>query len=544
MQQQTISLKTPDLETKGATRVALKFPKRALLAALFLGWSTDWLFYGKPTGISLLLFVTMLWLALRWIGNGEEVRSKRKNQWLLIPLWFFAAMAFVRANAFITTLNVLAVMSLLSYVTYFYAGGRVEALEMIGVFLLPMRVTGNSLAKASPLVSTTIDLGTIRAKGRQNLFPIMRGTLLAFPLLFVFVILLASADLIFADYLQEIFSLEILSDLVEGSWRGLLILGASWMIAGGVVYALKRRQAGDDATGFERVLGQLRRTIPLGFVEMVTILVLVDTLFFAFTTVQFAYLFGGERNINLEGYTYADYARRGFFELVAVAVLSLVLILGLNWITRRESKQQIRIFNSLSSLMVVFVLVMLVSAFRRMRLYESAFGYTELRLYGYLFMIWLAFLMGWFLITLWKRPDYFAVGFILAMIGCLATVNLLNPDAFITRQNLVRYQKNNDLDVAYLTTLSADAVPELFEALAQVRGDKQLVMTPNCTYYWRGSRQEYSDESNQDCQATPAQILRDELERRRQEMEADTSWRQWQSFHLSRWRANAMLSRN
>jgi len=271
---------------------------------------------------------------------------------------------------------------------------------------------------------------------------------------------------------------------------------------------------------------------------------MLGTAFFAFTTVQFACLFGGEKNINLEGYTYAEYARRGFFELLIVAVLSMVMILGLNWITRRESKRQIRSFNSLSSLMVGFVLVMILSAFRRMRLYESTFGYTELRLYGYLFMIWLALLMGWFLITLWKQPQNFAIGFLLATIGYLATLNLLNPDAFVTRQNEARYQQTNDLDVAYLTTLSADAVPELIKALVLVRGDPQLVTTPACAFYWAGARMASADEDNPECEATPAQILRNALDLRRQEMQTDTGWRQWQSFHLSRWRANALLSRN
>ena len=79
------------------------------------------------------------------------------------------------------------------------------------------------------------------------------------------------------------------------------------------------------------------------------------------------------------------------------------LILGLNWLTRRESKRQIRFFNILSSVLILFVLVLLLSAFRRMMLYEAAFGYTELRLIVYVFMGWLGLLLLWFLATLWRR---------------------------------------------------------------------------------------------------------------------------------------------
>ena len=105
--------------------------------------------------------------------------------------------------------------------------------------------------------------------------------------------------------------------------------------------------------------------------------------------------------------TYAEYARRGFFELVAVAILSLGLILGIEAGTWRESKKQFKLFNLLSSLMIVLVVTVLLSASQRMRLYVTTFGHTELRLYVYVFMIWLGLFLIWFLFGLWRRPDRF-----------------------------------------------------------------------------------------------------------------------------------------
>ena len=517
-----------------------KTARLLLWLALFLGWCTDWLFHGKQLGVSWPLFILLILGGLWQIGRSESVRPVYRNLWLVVPLLFFAAMAMVRANGFLTVMNVLASLAILSYLAYFYAAGRVGSLSMAGALSLPARVGAHSLVLAGPVLVDRMDMTQLGKRGRRNLFPLLRGALLALPVLFVFTLLLASADLIFADYVEAVFDLDFIDDIFEWLWRGFVILLAAWVLAGGFLYALRQNGRADDSSFFESGLAKLAQTLPIGFIETTTVLVLVNVLFAAFTAVQFTYLFGGRTYAALENFTYANYARNGFFELVAVAVLSLSLSLSLNWITRRESKRQIRFFNGLSSLMIGFVFVMLVSAFQRMRLYEAAFGYTELRLIVYTFMIWLGLLLGWFLLTLWAAPHRFAIGFILTAMGFLVTLNLINPDAFIAGQNLDRYLRTNDLDAAYLTGLSDDAAPQLVRALNLVHDDAQLVSVPACTGYWNESEwiSDYKD-----CQATPYEILRDELNGRFQTMTDNPDWQRWQSFHFSRQIAYTALFR-
>src|SRR6185369_16696657 len=78
-----------------------------------------------------------------------------------------------------------------------------------------------------------------------------------------------------------------------------------------------------------------KKIFSIGIIESLIVLGSVDLLFAAFVLIQFAYFFGGQRNISLEGLTYSDYARRGFFELVAVSVLTLALVLLLEGATLR-----------------------------------------------------------------------------------------------------------------------------------------------------------------------------------------------------------------
>jgi hypothetical protein len=297
--------------------IRIKSPARILLVALALGWSVDLLFYGKALGISVPLFVLLLMVTLFGLGWLEGVRPVRRNLWLLAPLIFFASMVFVRANPFVTFLNVVASLALLGFIAHFYAAGHPQRLGLIGYPIVLLRTTGNALIRPAPLVSASMDLKAARQRGSRNLLPVIRGLLLALPVLVIFTLLLASADLIFADYLEDLFSLDILPDLLEWLWRGIIILGSAWFLAGSLAYALGRSQASDEQGVLEKALGSLAQVERLGFIEAATLLISVDLLFLVFVWIQFAYLFGGRANITVEGYTYAEYARRGFFELVA-----------------------------------------------------------------------------------------------------------------------------------------------------------------------------------------------------------------------------------
>jgi hypothetical protein len=179
----------------------IKLPSFTLLVALALGWSVDLFFYGKALGISVPLFVLLLIIALFGLSWLEGVRPAWCNLWLLVPLIFFATMVFVRANPFVTFLNVVVSLVLLGLIAHFYAAGRVERLGLVGYPIVLILTMANALTQPRPLMSASVTLKAAREQGSRNLLPVMRGCLLALPVLAIFTCFLASADLIFADYL-------------------------------------------------------------------------------------------------------------------------------------------------------------------------------------------------------------------------------------------------------------------------------------------------------------------------------------------------------
>ena len=126
---------------------------------------------------------------------------------------------------------------------------------------------------------------------------------------------------------------------------------------------------------------------------------MVNAVYILFCVIQFTYLFGGEEVIrSIPDYTYAEYARRGFSELIVVTVINLsILLIGLHF-TKNDGKLD-RLVLALRCLLVLCTVIMLYSAHLRLKLYEEAYGYTYARIFAHTF-IGLLFVL--FMLTLYK----------------------------------------------------------------------------------------------------------------------------------------------
>lgn len=111
---------------------------------------------------------------------------------------------------------------------------------------------------------------------------------------------------------------------------------------------------------------------------------------------------------------------------------------------------------------MVLVTVMLVSAYQRLMLYEAAYGFSRLRTYTHVFLVWIGILLAAVVVLeIFRRERAFATAALLAAIGFAASLSLLNVDGFIVGQNVQRATQGEALDVPYLASLSADSVPVL-----------------------------------------------------------------------------------
>ena len=230
----------------------------------------------------------------------------------------------------------------------------------------------------------------------------------------------------------------------------------------------------------------------LGIVELSVVLGLLDLLFLAFVIVQFRYLFGGADLVLVSStMTFAEYARRGFFELVAVAALLLSIMLFLDWLARLDRPRDTTVYRVLAGLLGALLFVVIVSALQRMRLYTQEYGLTELRLYTTAFMLWITSGAVWYLATVLRdHRERFLFGTMVAGLAIAAILNLINPDDVIVRTNAARVSTPAGFDGAYTLLLSADATPALIESLPQLPEYERGTIARRLLQRWEAAQAE------------------------------------------------------
>ncbi|MDX9739504.1 MAG: DUF4173 domain-containing protein [Candidatus Dojkabacteria bacterium] len=465
--------------------------------SLILGILFDYLFYSKLPGVNFLIFIILIISGLFVISYVLKKQIDKKVIWLLIPLLFFSTMIFIRTSSFLIFLNIVICLLLLLLIAKTLYGKKIEKFlirDYIKAIFLPFRFI-------SPLFQTLSKIFSSYkvSNNKKVLAQVLRGIVMAIPIILIFILLFSSADLIFQKYISDLITINIQAETV---FRFTLILIVTLIFIGAYSYIFQESKEKTDSK-----LEEKKHLI--GKVESSVVFSSINILFFLFILVQLTYLFGGESNISVQGFTYAEYARRGFFELISVAVFSLLLLLSFEKYVVRNGKMHTFGFKILSTLMIVQVIVIMVSAFTRLLLYERAYGFTTLRLYSHSFIIVLAiiFVLLIYKIYIDRRERAFALRVFVLIVLSLVGMNFLNPDLFIAKQNIERFNSTEKLDVYYLSNLSDDAIPEVVKLLDILDGD--MKMSLGSELYWRTQRENESKD--------------------------------WQSFNISRMEAKKIL---
>lgn len=295
------------------------------------------------------------------------------------------------------------------------------------------------------------------------------GLIIALPLLLIFGSLFASADLLFREAVHSLFSVDQLPEyvfkIIRDGLVGLYLLGASWLF-------LTRRSGGER-------LGEVRvhtadRTIG------VTVLGSLNVLFLIFLAFQFVYFFGGQDVITRHGITYAQYAREGFFQLLAVSGLVFLLTLGVYFGNEMRDK----LFRMLTLLLVGQTAVVIASAVSRMMLYIDAYGFTVARVWALAIILWIALvLFGVFFAALSRVRFTFVVRVTAVAALCAGALMIsANIEGRVAQANVERYVsgRTTQMDIPYLVSLDAPAVPALVRLVQSQWPQENITFGGHC----------------------------------------------------------------
>ncbi len=490
-----------------------------LQAAVLMGVLGDVLLRQTPWGLNVLLFIGALVAAMTML-----ILRRRREFWngqtiaLNVALVFFAAMFVWRDSMELKTFDALAILTILAILTL--PALKIKT-QIAGVFhyIIGFIWSGISAAFAPfLLVFNDIEWKTIPQTGwSKHLIAVLRGILIAAPLVLIFGALFMAADAVFQGIVER--TLNIQPDVVVS--HIFFIAFFSWITAGYLRGSLVENFSGGAAeihiTPKEEIKPQvlsvteikdenapkeeetakteekkswdwqnldnsaLPKVFTLGAIEVSIVLGLINLLFLSFVIVQIPYLFGGFELVqNTPDFKLAEYARRGFGELVTVAALVLPILLISHWLLRKDAPVNEKIYRVLAGIQIALLFVIMISAAQRLFILTGNLGYglTTVRFYPMVVMIWLAVVFVWFALTVLRGArQNFAWGALWAAIFILGGLHVVNPDDYIARTNIRLMKEGRQFDAHYnASSLSNDAVPALLENLPQMNSENQCAV--------------------------------------------------------------------
>lgn len=361
-------------------------------------------------------------------GTLVSGRVMNRRAWpLLAAAPIFGVFLVGRSSDWLTFLDVLAAALLLVLGCSLGRSGNPLDLTVPDLIGRGLHAITHAVLGAGFVVAVISQAGGSRARRSAA---VLRGVALAIPVVLVIGLLLASADPVFASFFR--FPTDA-GDVV----LHLVLLGI-----GGWTAAALLRLAASEPYDYHPPAGP-----SLGRVEAMTVMAGLVSVFTVFAAAQVAAIVGGSAYVQrAAGLGYADYARSGFFQLLAVAVLTLVVLMAVRAMVR-ESGGLIVV---LSELAVVLVLLVVAGSVRRLWLYEQAYGLTVLRFVSLVFALWIGcvfVLLGVAIASRSRARAWFVPAAIALGLAGLLAVNVANPESLIVDRNVERFGSTDRLDV-------------------------------------------------------------------------------------------------
>lgn len=287
-------------------------------------------------------------------------------------------------------------------------------------------------------------------KEKSTALYIVIGLCIGIPVFFIVWLLLISADMIFFHMMETLFYSFNFADIFGVIFTVILMFFMCYCI---MAFLCKKPFS-------EEYRARMQAESALA----VTIALPLTLLYLVFSGIQIVCLFLG--NINLENYTYAEYARQGFFQLLIVCVINLILVLC----GRSYFKESV-FLKILLTIMSLCTYIMIASSAFRMILYVKHYYLTFLRIFVLWSLVVLFILLTGVIISIYKsRFPLFHYSMAVVTI-CYLLLSFAHPDYFIAKCSIANmgssvsdfFDADAYEDYYYLTQLSEDAAPAFAE---------------------------------------------------------------------------------
>lgn len=275
------------------------------------------------------------------------------------------------------------------------------------------------------------------------------GLLISVPILAVMILLLMSADAAFEGLMDLLPEFKAEEYFISGIWGAFL----AW-----VLYT-----RGVSLAKSPKPMGFRRSRRGANALTVNTVLLMVSLLYAVYLLSQLAYFSGGLSGILPEGFTMAEYARRGFFEMAWLCAINLGLLCLSIWLIRGEMLP--RLTRIAGTFLAAITCFLILTASAKMFLYIGSYGLTWSRVTTEVFMLWLAITTVLVTVQLFLPKFGYMKAVVLTAMVLGTLVFWVDVDTLVANYNVSAYRsgKLETVDVSHLETLGAAAVPRLLE---------------------------------------------------------------------------------
>lgn len=439
-----------------------------LLLCLLLGIVAEEAFFPDQIGISYFVFISVFYAIFYWRFRTFSFSHQRVGYLVLISIWLLSAGYYLYDVIVFYVLNILVIPVMVIFHLALITSPKKMEWNKLSFLLYALLRLGNGLLYPFRLFAHLT--GILKRSSHPEKYLVWKkvliGIAISIPMLFVILNLLISADAQFERLLSNLPNL--LSFNPETIFRSIVILIYTFGFFGFLQVLLYKKIQVVQKEG-------IANSMSLDGIITLTVLLLLDLVYVLFVAVQFKYFFSGTLE---DGFTYAEYARRGFFELLFVTLINLTVTTVVIQLTKNALGALKKTIQLALTVLVLSSGVLLISAFMRMSMYEDAYGFTFLRILVTTFMIFLMVIFAYTLVKIWlERLSLFHFYF-MASIIFYTGINLVNLDQIVVDRNLARFETTGKIDIHYLNSLSSTGVLgliQLYEKNPDVPGLEELL---------------------------------------------------------------------
>ena len=406
------------------------------------------LFFGHSLGISVILFMVPL-IAFIYYFLSKNNKIKNWHGLLLsVPIIILSLHYLLFNNNTFNVLNYIVILFLLLLMYVLTVKPTYNFKEILFDFA---KFVYKPFIYIGEFYKENIKKFFKGIKISDNGKRLIKTLLIILPIVIIVLLLLSNADpnfknlfKIVIDFITDILKFEFIDKLLGKIFMFIVMI---FVIGTSTMYLIKDY-------GKESYKVKERKNKDIYTIKVLVTVLNIIYIIFDIIQIKSLFIHSSSSYIN-----YASYARSGFFELMVVSLINMTIILiSKNY---KTDKKNTKYMNIMSILMLFLTLIIIVSSFIRMHLYEVAYGYTVLRLLVDVVLITEVLLMIPTVMYIINSEFNISKAFLIIIICVYCCVNYINIDCFIANKNINRYNNGSKLDIEYLETYTTDNIPIL-----------------------------------------------------------------------------------